>query len=199
MPVKDGREYRSIDINNFETKDDNDYIVEGYATTFDDPYDMGWGYFEAVSPRALDNADMSDVIFQYDHEGLVMARQRNNSLSLLPDSHGLYIKASLKGTEQGRQLYEAIKNGLVDRMSWAFTVDEDGWDYDETTHTSTITKVRKVFDVSAVSIPANEGTEIKARSYLDGVIEREQQELLLRQKKRVQNMARLRLLRLETK
>lgn len=173
MPVVKGREYRNISVDNFTaTKDDtSEYIVEGYATTFDDPYDFGYDGFETIDSHALDDADMSDVIFQYDHSGLVMARQRNNTLALLPDEHGLYIRADLKGSEQGRQLHEAIANGLVDRMSWAFTVADDGWEYDPATKTSVVRKVRKVYDVSAVSIPANDATEISARSYLDGAIE----------------------------
>lgn len=198
MPVKQGREYRSIDIMNFEAKDDNDYIVEGYATTFNEPYELLPGYYEQISERALDGADMSDVIFQLNHSGMVMARMRNNTLSLLPDEHGLYVRASLKGSADGRNLYEGIKNGLIDRMSWGFTIEDDGWQYDEATSTATINRVRKIYDVSAVSIPANEGTEIKARSYLDGVIEREQQELLSREKERARvslACARLRLSR----
>lgn len=184
MPVKEGREYRAIDITNFETSDDG-YIVEGYATTFDDPYDFGYnGAKEVICKSALDGADMSDVIFQYDHEGMVLARQRNNTLEVTRDDHGLHVRADLCGSEDGRKLHEAIKNGLVDRMSWAFIVAEDGWDYDPNTRTSYVTKIDKVFDVSAVSIPANEGTEIKARSYFDGVIEEmEQQELLQRKEK----------------
>ena len=61
-------------------------------------------------------------------------------------------------------------------MSWAFTVD--AWEYDKTNRTQTIKKVKKVYDVSAVSIPANQDTEINARSWVDGVIEAEKQELL---------------------
>ena len=204
MAFKQGREYRSIDIDNFQTTDNNEYLVEGYATTFDDPYPMyedydGTVYYEAISSRALEGADMRDVIFLLNHDGIVMARIKNTSLALLPDSKGLYTRAILKGTEAGRQLYEAISNGLIDKMSWAFTVARDGWDYDRDTHTSIITKIQKVYDVSAVSIPANDGTEIKARSYLDGVIEKEQQELLLRQENYAMSIARLRLSRLETR
>lgn len=184
MPIKEGREYRTFNASEFSAKqEDESYIVEGYATTFDVPYDFGFsGVKEQVSRTALDEADMSDVIFQYDHKGRVLARQRNNSLVIMPDEHGLYVRADLSGSEQGRQLWEEIKNGLTDRMSWGFLVPEDGWDYDVNTRTSTITRITKVFDVSAVSIPANDDTEIKVRSYIDGVIEEmERQELSQRQ------------------
>lgn len=193
MPIKAGREYRmAMPFSALE----NGYIVEGYATTFDQPYDFGHdGMKEVVSRSALDTADMSDVIFQMNHEGPVMARLRNNTLELRPDEHGLYCKADLGGSQYGRDLYEAIKNGLIDRMSWGFIMDEDGWDYDPATRTSTIVRVSKVFDVSAVSLPANEDTVIHARSYLDGVIEAEQQELLLRDKEaRERELLRLKLI-----
>ena len=175
MPIKDGREYRNISIENFSAVDDS-YIVEGYATTFDIPYDFMPGYQECIRKSALEGADMSDVIFQFDHNGMVMARLRNNTLSLFIDDHGLKVSADLKGSQQGRELYEAIKNGLVDRMSWAFRVAEDGWEFDKENRISYITKVEKVYDVSAVSIPANDDTEINARSYLDGVIEEMERE-----------------------
>lgn len=194
MPVVQGREYRAIDIAQFQTSDDG-YVVEGYATTFDVPYDFGRdGARECILRSALDGADMSDVIFQYDHAGLVMARLRNGTLALDADEHGLRVWADLRGSDEGRRLHEAIRNGLVDRMSWAFTVAEGGWDYDPETRTSYVTKVDKVFDVSAVSIPADEDTVISARSYLDGVIEAERREASLRQRGlRAASGARLRL------
>ena len=146
------------------------YVVEGYATTFDVPYDFGPDAHEVVSSRALDGADMRDVIFQLNHDGPVMARVRNGTLRLEPDGHGLRVTADLSGSKYGRDLYEAIANGLIDRMSWGFTIADGGWEWDADTRTSTITAVSKVFDVSAVSLPADEDTEIHARSYLDGVI-----------------------------
>ena len=181
MPIKDGREYRAIELTQFNLSEEG-YVVEGYATTFDQDYELYDGYNERIARSAMNDADMSDVIFLYDHAGLVMARQRNNTLAVSCDDHGLFVHADLGGSQQGRDLHEAIKNGLVDRMSWAFTVAEDGWDYDPVSRTATITRISKVFDVSAVSRPANEYTEIAARSYFDGVIEAEKQELLQRTK-----------------
>lgn len=185
MPFKPNqREYRSFQMSAAPSDADNEqsYIVEGYATTFDDPYELYDEYFEVIDRNALSDADMSDVIFQLNHQGQPMARNRNNTLSLMCDNHGILVRADLGGSQAGRELYETIKSGLIDRMSWGFTIADGGWKYDEATHTSTITKVAKVFDVSAVSRPANEGAEIKARSYLDGVIEAERQELSQREK-----------------
>lgn len=190
MPfLNDGRrEYRDVEAV-FRAKPES-YIVEGYATTFDAPYNFGeTGAKEQISSRALKDADMSDVIFQLNHEGMVLARLRNDTLALKQDEHGLFVRADLSGSAQGRELYEAIKNGLIDRMSWGFSVAKDGWEWDEKTRTSTVTAVSKVYDVSAVSLPADEDTEIHARSYLDGVIELERKEFAEHDKERRHRMA----------
>ena len=188
MPLMKDREYRQLTIlqpQNKEKRIDSDYYVEGYATTFDQPYLLyeidGIKYYEMIDRHALDGADMSDIIMQYDHEGKVFARKSNKSLIVEPDNHGLFICADLSKSAAAKELYDEISNGLVTRMSWAFTVLED--DYNRDTRTRTIKKVKKVYDVSAVSIPANDDTSISARSYLNGVIEVEKQELLERRKK----------------
>ena len=174
MPIRNDREYRKSEP--FEAKEDG-YIVEGYASTFD-PYvlysDGTTEVREQIDPHAFDDADMSDVIFQYDHEGRVYARQSNGTLELGVDGHGLKVRADLSKTEGARQLYEEIRSGMITQMSFAFTVAED--DYNKREHLRTVKRVRKLFDVSAVSIPANPGTEISARSYAEGVIEQERLE-----------------------
>ncbi len=180
MPNKPNeREYRIAQVFECRANDDESYIVEGYATTFNDPYVLyswdGVDYKECVDRNAFDGADMNDVIFQYDHEGKVFARQKNGTLFLNADDHGLHVRADLSKTESASQMYEEIKAGLVSEMSFAFTVAEDK--YNSETHTRTITKFKKIYDVSAVSIPANPGTNIAARSYFEGVIEAERQEL----------------------
>lgn len=155
----------------------DEYIVEGYATTFNDPYRMftyeGVDYYEQIDRDALTDADMSDVLFLYNHEGMVFARISNGTLTVAPNERGLYIRADLGKTEQSRSMYEQIKAGMVTQMSWAFTIADDGDTYDEDTHTRTINRVAKVYDVSAVAYPCNPSTDISARSYFDGVIEEE--------------------------
>lgn len=183
MAIKTDREYRNVELRAFELKDE-DYIVEGYATTFDDPYVL-WEdgknvYYEQISRNAFDEADMSDVIFLYDHEGMVFARLSNDTLKIEMDEKGMKVTADLSSTTQSREMFEAIKTGLVTKMSWAFTVREDS--FDEKTLTRTISKVKKVYDVSAVSIPANPDTSISARNYINGVIEVIEAERLQRQK-----------------
>lgn len=169
---------------NQQKRIDSNYYVEGYATTFDKPYELyefdGIKYYEMIDRHALDGADMSDVIMQYDHEGRVMARQSNGSLLIEPNDNGLFMCADLGNSDASRSLYEDITSGLVTKMSWAFTVAEEF--YNKDTRTRVIKRVNKVYDVSAVSIPANADTLINARSFFNGVIEEEKQELLERKK-----------------
>lgn len=135
----------------------------------------GVKYFETIDRKAFDNADMSDIIFQYDHEGRVLARKSNNTLIVEAEDNGLFICADLGKSQASKEMFGEISSGLVTRMSWAFTVEEES--YNSETRTRTILKVKKVYDVSAVSIPANDDTEISARSYAKGVFEVEKQEM----------------------
>ena len=182
MPTKfDKREYRKIDAALMETRtaEDGGKIVEGYATTFDQPYEL-WRdedttVNEQVDRNAFAETDMSDVIMQYDHEGRVFARIANGTLELESDEHGLKIRANLGGTEIGRQLFEEIRGGYTNKMSFGFTVtgDERKITRDADGHVTvlrTITKIGKLYDVSAVSLPANDATEISARMTSDGLI-----------------------------
>lgn len=185
MAVKSEREYRdmTMEVRTAETEEapEERKVVTGYASTFNEPYtlyeDEDWRFDEVVDARAFDNTDMSDVIMQYDHEGRVFARMSNNTLTVIPDERGLLIQADLGGTELGRQLFEEIRGGYTNKMSFGFTVD--GEDYLDTKDADgkdltvrTITSVRKLYDVSAVSLPANDATSISVRSLTDGEIER---------------------------
>ena len=188
MPQKNDREYRNIAGNLAPQEDEK--RVTGYATTFGVPYKLygsnSYEIWEVIDKNAFDKTDMDDVIMQYDHEGRVFARTRNNTLALRSDEHGLLIDADLSGTELGRQLYEEIKGGYTDKMSFGFTVRGDKWE-DEMIDgvqksTRTITDVGKLYDVSAVSIPANDSTSLSVRSLTDGAIERLKAERLERER-----------------
>ena len=176
MPVKTNREYRKFEGVELRKSEDGRMVVEGYATTFDQPYrlmgDKDVTINEQVDRHAFDETDMSDVIMQYDHEGRVFARLSNGTLQLEADDHGLKITADLGGTEIGRQLFEEIDGGYTNKMSFGFTVtgDKKTRSKDENGHITvlrTITKIGKLYDVSAVSLPANDATEISARSIGD--------------------------------
>lgn len=157
------------------------YIVEGYASVFDSPTVLfeqdGIEYKEQICRGAFDNAAMADVIFNYNHEGKVMARTRNKTLELFIDEKGLFIRAHLGGTEEGRKLYEEIKGGYIDRMSFAFTVHEESYNKDE--RMWNVVAIKRLYDVSAVSIPAYDDTSISARKSF--ILEAEAQEQKERQ------------------
>lgn len=189
MPVMNSREYRNMQMRAAENVDEEARsVVTGYASTFDEPYMLfsgeGYEFWEMVDRDAFNDTDMSDVIMQYDHEGRVFARNSNGTLDVSIDDNGLFIEADLGGTEIGRQLYEEIRGGYTDKMSFGFTVTGESEDREKdengiVKYTRRITSVGKLYDVSAVSIPANDGTSISADAVTrsladlnDGVIER---------------------------
>ena len=150
MPIKKEREYRALaaplTAQSATKLIQTEYYVEGYATTFDAPYllyefEDGTKIYERIDAHALDGADMSDVIMQYDHEGRVFARQSNKTLILQPDYKGLKVAADLGKTDLARGLYQDIEAGMINKMSWAFSVAEES--YDRETHTRTILKIKK--------------------------------------------------------
>lgn len=190
--LNSGREYRAMNMTASENEEGGeDYTIEGYATTFNEPYylysyeDMDGNeriVYEVVDRNAFDKTDKSDVIAQYDHQGRVFARLSNNTLSLEEDDHGLKVRAYLGGTELGRQLYDEIKGGYTTKMSFGFSISKDslerhanGRDY-----IRKIEGIKKLYDVSAVSYPQNPFTSISeaTRAAIDGEIDKLEQERL---------------------
>jgi HK97 family phage prohead protease len=156
---------------------DSDHYVEGYAARYE-PYvlyhevDFETGeekpVYERFEPGCFAGCDMSDIIMQYDHAGKVMARTSNGSLIVETDERGLFFAADLSRTEAARSLYEDVKAGMVTKMSWRFRCGD--YHFDRETNTIVHTRIAKVYDVAAVSIPANDNTEINARAWVDGEI-----------------------------
>ena len=149
--------------------------VEGYAVRFNSPTVLfeidGIEYKEQIARDAFTDCKMDDVIFNYNHSGRVMARTRNKTLQLTVDDEGLFIRARLDGTEEGRSLYSDIKNGYIDRMSFRFQIGQEAYDYQN--RTWTVLRVKRLYDVSAVDIPAYDDTSIEARK--DAALEAEAQ------------------------
>ena len=212
MPyLPEQREYRMMPLVESKAEgDENNYTVEGYATTFDDAYLLfnweGTDYFETIDRNAIDeNTIMDDVIFQYDHEGRVFARLSNKTMTLEADEHGLKVRAYLGGTEIGRNLYEEIKGGYTDKMSFGFTVAKDHMSFNDGAYIRSIDAIGKLYDVSAVSLPQNNNTEIiSARKHCDGVIAeleteraRAEEEARLLDEKKENLLAKLKTLRKE--
>ena len=187
--MKTNREYRNFaeDIE-LRAENENNYIVEGYASTFE-PYVLfemeGEKFSERIDPEAFKNSDMSDVVFRIDHEGAVFARTSNNTIQLYPDDHGLHVRADLSRTEKARGIFEDIREGMYPQMSFAFVVEDDGDAYERDTKTRVIYRIKKLYDVSPVSHPANPGTEIgvSMRDFFHGEMEKEKAERLERERR----------------
>ena len=189
MPVKTNeREYRDITLEmEVRTMEDGQDVVEGYATTWDEYLlweDGEYRMYERIDPKAYDNCDLSDVILQLNHEGRVYARGSNRTMTIGPDEKGLFIRAYLGGTEAGRQLREEIKGGYLTKMSQGFRVKKDKREVIEDIENGrveihrTILEMEKLYDVSVVSLPANEATSISARNVSEGVIAEVREERL---------------------
>lgn len=202
------RQYRNLML---EAKDvegeQEEQVVEGYATTYNAPYhlmrfqgkdDYTIEVKEEVDRHAFDNTDMSDVIMQYDHQGRVFARLSNGTLELDKDNeNGLYIRANLGGTDIGKQLYQEIKGGYTNKMSFGFTIEKASElrqiesDEADEVYVYTIEKVGKLYDVSAVSLPQNDFTSISARNFNDGEIVKVATERLQRHEQEVERQERI--------
>lgn len=172
--ISNDREYRSFD---FEKKDQ--MIVEGTPIVFNKPTVMfemdGVKYYEVIDSRALDETDMTDVVFVVNHTGTPAARTRNKTLELIKDvNKGLFIKADLSRSSVGPSVYNDISEGVFDKMSFAFTVRESY--YDKESRTRKILKIDRLFDVSVVTFPAYKDTNISARSFFEMEIEKERHE-----------------------
>lgn len=202
--MKNDREYRAMELRIVqpETADaeERSYIVEGYASTFE-PYTLftrdGVDYIEKIDPTAFDEADLTDVVFRVDHEGRVYARSSAGTVQLWHDDHGLGQRTDLSRTQAARELFADIEAGNYPKMSFAFAIADGGDSYDRATHTRTIHRISKVFDVSPVSFPANPGTELSVatRAFFDGVIEEEIAERLEREEReRLKKKLKLRIL-----
>ena len=199
MPKLNTREYRDCTItiqNDEKASEEGAFLVRGYAFKWA-PYPLyedgrGTVVYEEFKREAFDETDMSDIIMQLNHEGTVMARLRNNTLKLTLDDVGGFIEADLSKSQDARNLYEAIDNGLIDRMSWGFIPGD--YHFDRGTNTIVHTRVKKIFDVSAVSMPANDTTSINAvREYADGEISRFTQELREQEEKKIATLTKLKI------
>lgn len=181
MPKREGKELRFADLTPI-VSEENQMIVEGRAVVFNQPtvlFKLGGNeYKEVIEATALDEADMRDVVFRYNHNDnlFVMARTRGGSLQLTKDADGLLVRAKLFDIQQARDLYTLIKAGAVDKMSFAFTIREES--FDKETLTWHVRKIDRVFDVAAVDQPAYDSTSISARKVID--LERERMEALER-------------------
>lgn len=173
MITKD-RQYRTFEVRAGEQEN----RVDGYAAVFDSETVMyeyeDIQYKEVIDRNAFTGAQIQDVVMNFNHGGKPVARTKNKTLELQIDDVGLHISADLSGTEEGRRLYEEIKGGYIDKMSFAFTVNAE--EYNRDTHTRRITGIKRLYDVAAVDMPAYDTTTIQARSFFEAEAERERAE-----------------------
>lgn len=200
MAIKSDREYRNFEMleRTRQEGEEPSYLVEGYASTFDEYELMNFGdevWRERIERNAFDEADLTDVVFLLDHTGRVYARTKNDTVKLSVDDHGFFTQTDLSKTASSRGVYEDIEAGNYSQMSFAFTVAEDHYDVRDkdgiTTYTRIIDRIKKVYDISAVGFPANPNTEIgvATRAAFDGAIEKLRAERL-EEEKRQQEKAR---------
>jgi hypothetical protein len=170
-------EFRDFKLTKVETRVNDDetesLLIEGVPCVFDTETILYkgkyWEFREKIDKNAFKEADMSDVIFNYNHGGRVFARTRNQSLELEIKKDALHMKAIMRKNDRGHEeLYSDIQTGLIDKMSFAFTVKESKTEEIERSdepnlEIRTITKIERLYDVSAVDIPAYDTTSISAR------------------------------------
>jgi HK97 family phage prohead protease len=179
--TKNKKEIRLLEVRATENED---MTIEGYAVVFESPATHGWT--EIIDKKAFDDCDMDDVCMKYNHEDnyLLLARTRNKSLELTVDKKGLKIKAHLIDTTSNRDIYKSVQAGLLDKMSFCFTVLEDDWDYEK--NQRIIYKIDKLFDVSVVDVPFYDTTEVFARSLEEYNQEKEKYERIKLERKRLE-------------
>ena len=172
--ISKDRQYRAFEVR----AEPDGMVVEGYAAVFDTSNVMfecdGIQYKEVIDRSAFGSTQMSDVVMNYNHGGKPVARTKNSTLNLTVDDYGLKVHADLSSSRESRELFEEIKAGLIDKMSFAFTVNEEA--YNQETHTRRITGIKRLYDVAAVDIPAYDSTSITARSFFEAEAERERAE-----------------------
>ena len=172
---------RVVEFKNLIESEEKPHILEGYAVVFDTPTVLcevdGIEYKEVISRTAFDDANLKDVCLKYNHcdSAFILARTRNGSLQITIDDYGLKFRAQLPDTTAANDIYELVKTGLIDKCSFAFRCEKDN--YDEKTHTREITKIKRLYDVSVVDIPAYDDTNVEARSFFDGFAKKREDEI----------------------
>jgi HK97 family phage prohead protease len=190
------KETRLADVTLHEEEDK--MILEGYALVFHNETLIGdeeYGFIEEIDSRALSDTKMKDVPMKYNHMDsfLIIARTKNQSLSLTVDNIGLKVRAELLDTNTNQDIYKMVRSGLLDKMSFAFTVDEQVWNREGRIPKRTITKIERLYDVSVVDTPAYDATSIYARSLESMDVELKAMELAEQEQKSIIIKKRIRI------
>lgn len=157
-----------------EQSNENEMRVSGYALKFDEPTMINsWGgaFEERIDKNALKDADLSNVVLNLNHNmDKTLARTKNESLDLEVDDIGLKINGNIINTTEGKDAYEMVVSGLIDQMSFQAEIIEDEWEESDGVSKRIIKKLGRFFDVSAVTFPAYENTEILAQRDADSLL-----------------------------
>lgn len=165
--MKNNKETRLAEVR-FE-ENEGKMILEGYAIVFEQETLIGdeeRGFKEVISRTALTDTFMKDVPLKYNHMDsfLILARTKNKSLVLEVDNIGLKVRAELIDTHSNEDVYKMVRSGLLDKMSFAFTVKKQSWDRSGKIPVRRIESIDRLYDVSVVDLPAYDGTSIYSRS-----------------------------------
>lgn len=151
---------------------ENEGTIEGHAAVYGQKTNIGGWFYEVIERGAFDSTDFDDVLLSTNHDlrKIPLARSRrnngNSTMQLTLDETGLFIRATLdiENNNDAKSLYSSVKRGDIDGMSFIFYVSEEKWeDLDSDMPTRRIQKIKKVIEVSAVTFPAYDGTDIHAR------------------------------------
>ncbi len=186
--MKKYREKRLLDVEIRSLENEEKMIIEGYPIVFNQPA-THYGYTEIISTGACDGVDLSNIPLRFNHYDscLTMASTKNGSLILTPDSIGLKMYCELPNTQNNRDVYTLIKDGVINKMSFAFLPETEEYDYD--TNTRTIKKFKGIYDVSVVDEPFYEGTSLEARGvdnskdFIENINNNKKKKLLIEIKK----------------
>lgn len=155
--------------------------IVGTATVFNSSYDMGW-YDEEMTPDVFDDADMNDVVALFNHDAnMVLARTKSGTLKLKVTGNAMEYEFEAPNTTLGNDLLEMVKRGDIYQSSFAFSVEKESWHEMESMKPKRlIRKIKKVYDVSPVTYPANPDTMVAKRSYeeVQGAVNEELQKVI---------------------
>ncbi len=174
-----GKMKKEIRISEFTNVSQDEMIVEGYAAVFNSPTILykvdGIEYKEVIDRNAFNKTSFKDCCLKYNHESGVpiLARTRGGSMEIKVDEAGLFFRAKLFDTQTARDVFTLVREGALDKCSFAFTIADGGDEYDRATRTRTITNIEKCYDCSIVDTPAYDATSVHARSFFD--LEREKE------------------------
>ena len=160
--------FPSVELRAYKSEEEARMLVEGYAIVFNsESRDLG-GFTEVVKENALDKAleRNTDVLALYGHDYQnVLGRQSANTLQLEKDERGIKFTLDLPNTQLGRDVYTLVERGDLKGNSFGFTVEKDSWDKKGDKVIRTIEQVRDLFEISIVSLPAYEATELVKRNF----------------------------------